>query len=318
MGSYIVRRVIQALVVLIIVSFLAFIVMRLMPGDPILIYMSAGDLDSFTPEQLNKMKAEFGLDKPLMAQYINWLLGVLQGDLGTSIFYHENVLKLILDRLPVTIHLGFLAWLLAESIGMLSGVTCALRRGRWLDTLVTMFANLGITIPVFWLGILMIYLFGLQFGWLPIQGYISPFEDFWLNTKQVIMPVICLSIFPLASTTRQTRSSMLEVTRQDYIRTAWAKGLAERPIIRRHALKNALIPVVTLVGMHVRMIFGGSVLVETVFNIPGMGRLLVSSVFSQEYVVVQSGILIIAIVVTIANIVVDLSYGWLDPRIRYG
>jgi peptide/nickel transport system permease protein len=199
----------------------------------------------------------------------------------------------------------------------MAGLTSALRRGSWLDTLVVSLANFGVSIPVFWLGILMVYLFSLYLGWLPVQGYTSPFKDFWLSTRQLIMPVICLCVGSLATNTRQTRSSMLEIIRQDYIRTAWSKGLKERIIVFRHVLKNGLIPVITLIGMQVSFIIGGSVLIETVFNIPGMGRLMIESVFSQDFPIVQGGCLVIATMVTSVNLFVDISYGWLDPRIRY-
>ena len=189
----------------------------------------------------------------------------------------------------------------------------AIRRGKWIDTVVTALAYLGVCIPIFWLGILMIYGFGLKLDWLPIAGYTSPFDDFWLSTKQLVMPVTCLSIFGLASIARQMRSSMLEVIRQDYIRTAWAKGLRERVIVMRHALKNSLIPIITLIGMGSHH-FGGSVMVETVFAIPGIGRLMVTSLFGHDYVVVQSGVLIIAIIIIFTNLIVDISYGWLDPQ----
>jgi peptide/nickel transport system permease protein len=164
----------------------------------------------------------------------------------------------------------------------------------------------------------MIYVFSLELGWLPVFGYTSPFKDFWLSTRQAIMPIICLAIFPISGAARQARSSMLEVIRQDYVRTAWSKGLTERSVVLRHALKNGLIPVVTLTGMLVRDVFGGQVLIETVFNIPGMGRLLVEAILRQDYAVVQGCVLIIGIVVLLANLIVDLAYGWLDPRIRYG
>jgi peptide/nickel transport system permease protein len=165
---------------------------------------------------------------------------------------------------------------------------------------------------------MMIYVFGLYLHWLPVQGYTSPFTDFWLNTRQIVMPVICLALFPIASNTRQTRSSMLEVMRQDYIRTAWAKGLRERLVIFKHALKNGLVPVITLKGMGIAGIFGGQVFVEQIFNIPGMGRLSVNAIFNQDYAVIQGVMLLIAGVMLLANLLVDLSYGWLDPRVRYG
>jgi peptide/nickel transport system permease protein len=187
-----------------------------------------------------------------------------------------------------------------------------------MDNVLTSLGNLGITIPVFWLGILLIYAFGLKLDWLPIFGYTSPFEDFALNTQQIIMPVFCLAIPSVASAVRMTRSSMLEVMRQDYVRTAWSKGLRERAVIMRHALKNGLIPVVTLKGVTLTVIVGGSVLVETVFSIPGMGRLAVEGLFSQDYAVVQGVILVIGTFVLAINLLIDLSYGWLDPRVRYG
>ena len=180
-----------------------------------------------------------------------------------------------------------------------------------------MFANLGITTPAFWLGILMIYLFALKLGWLPTQGYTPPFEDFWLSTRQLIMPVICLALAPVAGLTRQTRSTVLETIQQDYVRTAWSKGLTERVVVMRHIVKNAFIPIITMLGLQVAAIFGGSVLIETVFNVPGIGRLMVDAVFSQDYQIVQASALIAAIVVTLANLSVDIAYGWFDPRIRF-
>jgi peptide/nickel transport system permease protein len=229
----------------------------------------------------------------------------------------RDVTKLIVERLPITLHLVSMALVLSTVLGVSAGVVCAVRRGSVLDQTLTFLANIGISIPVFWLGILGVYLIGLRLDWLPVMGYTSPVQDFWLSTKQVIMPVICMSLGNLAVMTRQTRSSTLEVIRQDYIRTARAKGLMERVVISRHALKNALIPIVTLLGLSLPFLVSGSVLVETVFNIPGMGRLLVNSVFSKDFLLTQAGVLIVGGVVSLANLVVDISYGWLDPRIRY-
>jgi len=203
-----------------------------------------------------------------MVQYVTWMTGIFRGDLGKSIYYHEDVGALLRDRFPVTLHLGLSAYILSSIGGIVLGGLAAIRRGTWIDTLTTTLANIGITIPVFWLGYMMILLFGLKLGWLPIAGYTAPLEDFWLSTKQAIMPVICLAITGLAYIARQMRSSMLEVIRQDYIRTAWSKGLSERVVINKHALKNSLIPVITLLGIGVGMVFGGSVLVETVFAVP--------------------------------------------------
>jgi len=319
MTTYIIRRLMQALVVLILMTLLVFFIMRLLPGDPLLIYVAqSANIQAMSPEVLDAMRHEFGLDKPIMSQYANWITGIFRGDFGTSIFYHEKVGRLMLERFPITLHLGLLALVIGAVLGVLAGLLAAVRRGKWLDKIVTPLTYIGITIPVFWLGILLIYTFGLKLHWLPISGYTSPFDDFWLSTRQLVMPVICLAVFGLAANARQTRSSMLEVTRQDFIRTAWAKGLSERKIIIKHAMKNSLIPVITLMGIGVGIIFGGSVLVETVFAIPGVGRLLVSSIFGQDYVVVQAITFVVAVIVLIVNLMVDISYGWLDPRIRYG
>jgi peptide/nickel transport system permease protein len=223
---------------------------------------------------------------------------------------------LIATRLPITFHLGLVALILSTLISIPLGVISAVRRGGWIDAIISVSANLGMAIPIFWLGILGIYLFALNLGWLPVQEYTAPQENFWLNTRQIIMPAICLAVVPFASLTRQTRSSMLEVIRQDYIRTARSKGLKESAIISGHALKNAIIPVVTLLGLQIRNLVGGSALVEQVFNIPGMGRLMVASVFNKDFVVVQGAIMVIALVVALANLIVDISYGYFDPRIR--
>lgn len=307
----------QSLIVLILVTLMIFLAMRLLPGDPILMYMTQRDAEGSSQEQIDAMKKEFGLDKPLMVQYANWLSGAVRGDLGKSILNRSSVGAELKKRIPITFYLASLALLLSVALSIPAGIISAVRRGSWLDTAVTTLANIGITIPIFWLGILMIYVFGLYFRWLPVQGYTSPFTNFWLSVKQTVMPVTCLAVFSIASGMRQTRSSMLEVVRQDYIRTAWAKGLKERVIIMRHALKNALIPVVTLTGMTVRYLFGGAVLIETVFNIPGIGRMTVDAVLSQDYPIVQGTTLVTAITILLSNLIVDLSYGWFDPRIRY-
>jgi peptide/nickel transport system permease protein len=317
MVTYIVRRLIQAFIVVIVVSLLVFVVIRFLPGDPVLMYLSREEFTNLSLEEVEHVRHELGLDRSLLVQYFNWLSDLSQGHLGTSLFYREDVASLLAQRVPITLHLGILAFIISAIIGIAMGTISALRRGKAIDTLTTLLANIGITMPIFWLGILLIYLFGLKLQFLPIYGYTSPFTDFWLNTKQVILPVICLALFPLASSARQTRSSMLEVIRQDYIRTAWAKGLSERVIVMRHVLKNGLIPVITLKGMSLSHILGGSVLIETVFSIPGMGRLSVEAVFSQDYAIIQAVILLSAGMVVFANLLVDITYGWLDPRIRY-
>ena len=317
MTAFVIRRLIQGMFVLLMVSVLIFAVMRLLPGDPLKLYVAQNQLEKITPQEMEKLRHEFGLDKSVPLQYVFWIRGAISGDLGRSIFYSEKVSTLLGERLPVTFHIGACAFILSCVVGITAGVVCAVRRGKWLDTVVTILANLGITTPGFWFGILLIYVFGLKLRLLPVVGYTSPFDDFWLNTKQLIMPVICLSLAPIAVLARQTRSSMLEIVRQDFIRTAWSKGLNERVIVMRHVLKNGLIPVITLLGVQIRNVFGGSVLIETVFNIPGVGRLLVQAVFGQDYQVVQGGVLVLATVVMLSNLLVDVSYGWIDARIRY-
>jgi peptide/nickel transport system permease protein len=318
MGTYILRRVLQMILVLLVVSILVFSMVRFLPGDPILMYLTRQDMMEITQEQVEAIRHDLGLDRPIAVQYFTWLAKALSGDLGKSIIHQGRVIDDIKRRLPITLYIGGLAFCISIIIGLPIGVIAAVRRGTWLDNVLTSIGNLGITIPVFWLGILLIYLFGLKLHLLPIFGYTSPLKNFWLSTQQILMPVFCLSVPPIASAVRLTRSSMLEVLRQDYVRTAWAKGLREGVVITRHALKNGLIPVVALKGMTLASIVGGSVLIETVFSIPGMGRLAVEALFSQDYTVVQGVILVSGIVVVGMNLLIDLSYGWLDPRIRYG
>jgi peptide/nickel transport system permease protein len=317
MTTYIIRRLLQGILVLIIVSIFIFLVMRLLPGDPLMLYVAQSQIESISPEGMQALRVQFGLDKTLPMQYLSWIGGIFRGNLGYSILISEKVSTLMGDRLPVTLHLGILSMIFSAIVGTSFGVISALRRGKWIDSLLTILANLGITAPAFWVGIILLYVFALKLDWLPVYGYTSPFDDFWLSTRQIILPVFCLSVFSLASLARQARSSTLEIVRQDYIRTAWAKGLKERTIVIRHIVKNSLIPVVTMLGMQVGFIFGGSVIIETVFSIPGVGRLMRDAVFNQDYQVVQSGVLIISSIVVLANLLVDISYGWIDPRIRY-
>jgi len=253
----------------------------------------------------------------MYVQYADWISGVVQGDLGESIFLTTTVSEEMSSALPKTMFLGIVAWLIAVFIGVPFGIIAAVRRGRWIDTFVTFMANIGITAPVFWVGIMLIHIFAVTLGWLPVMGYTSIFSDPLMAVKKMIMPVFCLALFPMAGVSRQSRSSMLEVIRQDYIRTAWAKGLPELTITLKHALRNGIIPVVTLAGMQIRGIIGGSVLIESVFNIPGMGRLAVEGLQNQDYAIVQGVILLVATVTTMLNLIVDISYGYIDPRIRY-
>jgi len=301
----------------ILVSLIVFFAMRLLPGDPILLLVTSNQRGEYTQEQIEKLRHDYGLDRPIIVQYVDWAGGALHGDLGRSILNRQPVTQEIEKRFGISLHLALLSFVIGNLIGIPLGILAAVRRGTWIDNLVTVFSNLGITVPNFWLAMIFLYLFGLHFRLLPTMGYTSPFTDFWLNTKQLIMPIACLALFPLAGTARQARSSLLEVMHQDYIRTAWSKGLRERTIVLRHALRNGIIPVVTLAGMHLSIIIGGEAFIETVFNIPGMGRLLVTAVNNQDYPYVQGVVLLIAIIVVLVNLLVDLAYGWLDPRVRY-
>jgi peptide/nickel transport system permease protein len=304
-------------IVLFIVTALVFILMHLLPGDPILYYLTQDRFTQATPEELADLRHQFGVDRPIVVQYFDWLNDIFHGDLGRSVSRRVPVNELIKQALPISFYLGGLSFIISNAIAIPIGIISAARRGKWSDTILTVLANIGITAPTFWVGVILIYLFGITLGWLPTHGYTSPFEDFWRSTRQIIMPIICLSVFPLAGAVRQTRSAMLEVIHQDYIRTAWSKGLTERTVILKHAVKNGIIPVVTLVGMGIGSIVGGQVLVEQVFTIPGMGRLAVDALFARDYAVVQGIVLIIAVVVLLSNLAVDISYGWLDPRVRY-
>jgi peptide/nickel transport system permease protein len=299
------------------VSLIIFFAMRLLPGDPIYMIMSQGQIANASQAHIQAIREQFGLNKPILEQYIVWLGGIFHGDFGTSIIYRSSPLTILARTIPVTLNISIPAFIISLLIGLPAGIICALRRGTWIDTLVTVLANLGVTIPVFWLGTMLIYLFSLQLHWLPVEGYTPPLKDLGKNISQLIMPIFCQAIFPVSAIARQTRSSMLEVMRQDYVRTAWSKGLNERLVVMTHALKNSLIPVVILSGLFFSGILGGSVLIETVFNIRGAGLSTVNAVFAHDYPVVQAFTLIITVFTLSVNLIVDISYSWLDPRIRY-
>jgi peptide/nickel transport system permease protein len=317
MTAYIIRRLIQCAIVLLIVTVIIFITVRLLPGDPLLMLVSSTETEEFTMEQLEALRTKYGLNKSLIVQYFEWAGSIFRGDLGRSLVSKLPVHEEILRRIPITLHIGILSFIISIILGIPAGIICAVKRSTWIDNVVTTLANLGITVPNFWLGVLMIYLFALYLDWLPTMGYTSPFEDFWLSTRMLVMPVFCLMIGAVSMNTRQVRSAMLEVLHQDYIRTAWSKGLRFRVIILKHALRNAIVPIVTLLGLGVPLVLGGSVLIEQVFSIPGMGRLAVDAIMRQDYPYVQAISLFMAAAVVFANLAVDLAYGWIDPRVRY-
>jgi peptide/nickel transport system permease protein len=311
--GYIVRRLIQTVIVIILVSFISFLLVQFMPGDPAASMLGP----NATKAQVDALRLELGLDKPMMVQYFDWLNKVIHADLGTSLSLREPVASLFAQRLQITLYLSLISFILSTLLGVGFGIICAIRRGGFLDQFLSMSANIGIAIPIFWLGILGLYALGMKAHLVPFYGWVSPFDNFTKSISYTVLPVILLAVPGIAVMTRQTRSSMLEVTRQDYIRTAYSKGLRERTVVIRHALKNALIPIITLLGLQLRVLVGGSVLVEQVFSIPGMGRLLVSASQNKDFIVVQDGVLLVGIIVCLANLLVDVSYGWVDPRTRY-
>ncbi len=317
MTSYIIRRLIECVIVVLLVSIVTFLVIRLLPGNPLMIYAHSRNLTTLTEETQKELIENFGLDKPLFFQYTSWVGGIFHGDFGYSYFLNESVAGALKQRLPVTLYLGMLSFIVSGILGPALGTICAIRRGKWIDSFITAIANVGITAPTFWLGVLMIWIFALKLRWLPVLGYVSPLTDFWSSFKHIIMPVICLSLPAVAGLTRQTRSSILEVVRQEYVRTAWSKGLTERTVVFKHILKNGFIPIITVLGMFIGSILSGAVLVEVVFNINGLGQMMVNAVFSKDYVIVQAGTIIMAFAVVLANLLVDISYGWFDPRIRF-
>ena len=296
-----------------LVTIISFLLLQIVPGDPVIQILGA----KATPAQQEILRHELGLDRPVIVQYFNWIGGIAHGDFGKSIIYHEDVGRLLRDRFPITAYLSILALLLSTTIGIILGVVSAVKRGSLIDSFISLFANTAVAIPTFWLGIVGIYIFGLKLGWLPIEGWTSPFTDFVKSIRQMIMPLFAMTIPNIAVIVRQTRSSMLETIRQDYVRTAKSKGLRQRVVLYKHALRNALIPVVTLVGMALAFLLAGEVLVETVFNIPGVGRLLIRAALDKDYLIVQAGVLVIGTAVCLANLLVDIAYGWIDPRIRY-
>jgi peptide/nickel transport system permease protein len=307
------RRLLSAIPVLFIVSLISFGLMRLIPGDPAA--SIAGP--SATPAQIDQLRRDLGLDEPLLMQLLHYYQGLLQGDFGKSLLLGKGVLAATLERLPVTIGLSLYALVLTLLIGVTSGIIAALRQNTWIDQVAMMIAMLGISIPNFFLGLLMIIFFAVQLGWLPSGGYVPFSQDpiGWL--RSTTMPAISLALLQAGLLARITRSGMLEVLRQDYVRTARAKGLPERQVILKHALANALIPIVTVVGIIISLLLSGAVVTEALFSLPGMGQLLTQAVLSRDYPMVQGGLLLVTTFLVVVNILVDILYALIDPRVRY-
>ncbi len=307
------RRLLSAIPVLFIVSLISFGLMRLIPGDPAA--SIAGT--SATPAQIEQLRRDLGLDEPLLLQLLHYYQGLLQGDFGKSLLLGKGVLAATMERLPVTIGLSLYALVLTLLIGVASGIIAALRQNTWVDQVAMMIAMLGISIPNFFLGLLMIIFFAVQLGWLPSGGYVPFLQDpiGWL--RSTTMPAISLALLQAGLLARITRSGMLEVLRQDYVRTARAKGLPERQVILKHALANALIPIVTVVGIIISLLLSGAVVTEALFSLPGMGQLLTQAVLSRDYPMVQGGLLLVTTFLVLVNILVDVLYALIDPRVRY-
>jgi len=320
MTAYIIRRIFIGIIVLLIVTMMVFLVVRLLPGDPLVLFLG----QSFTQLQQRITEVEYqnllhqwGLDKPIYIQYIDWLNQILHGDLGKSIKVNVPISTLIAERMPRTIYIGFVTLAFSSIGGILAGIVCALRRGSWLDNTITTIANIGMVIPVFWLAVLLMWLFSYKLHWLPTSGWVNPFEDFPDHVKHMIMPFFAMAVGSVAGLARIVRSCMLEVLGADYIRTAWAKGLTERLIVVRHQMKNAMIPVVTMLGGSLAGILGGSIFIETVYAIPGIGLLTTRAIFDMDYQVIQASIMLFGFVIIFSNLFVDILWAWMDPRIRY-
>lgn len=314
MTKYIIRRIASIIIVMLLVGLVACFIVHFIPGD-IAIAMLGEDA---TPEQIAALRAELHLDRPVLLQYLYWLKDALHGNFGWSLKYQEEVGPLILSRARLTLYLGVIALVFSVILGIFLGTVCAVKRDKLADQLITVFANLGVSAPVFWIAIILVYVLSFKMGIFPISGYQPLSRGFVRHFRSIVLPIFILLLRPTATLVRQTRSAMLEAINQDYALTARSKGLKQGEILFKHVLKNAMIPIVTQIGLQVRNVIGGSVLVETVFNLPGMGRLAISSVLDKDIYVVQAVIVLIAMIVSLASLFVDISYGYFNPRVRIG
>ena len=313
MLTYLVRRIATIAPTLVFVSMLIFGLQQLLPGDPAMI-LAGEERD---PSVIAHLRETLHLDKPLPLRYLYWVRGVLHGDLGESLRTQQPVLQLILEKLPVTLELGAFAIVIALLIGIPAGVISAVKRGSAWDYGANIVALWGLSTPNFWLGIMLILLFSVTLGWLPASGYVSPFEDWRENIASMIMPAFVLGNAIAAVLMRHTRSAMLQVLSSDYVRTARAKGVPERSMVLKHALRNGLIPIITLGALELGTLLSGAVLTEQVFTIPGFGKLIVDAVFNRDYAVVQGVVMFTATAYIVLNLVADIAYAVVNPRIRY-
>jgi peptide/nickel transport system permease protein len=312
MGAFLLRRTGQSLVTLLLATIVVFFGIRALPGDPALA-LAGEERD---PAALAEVRAQYGLDQPILVQYWRWLTEMASGNLGESLRTGISVAETIRTRIPVTLELALLSLLVAILLGVGSGVLAAVRRGSWVEWLANMAALLGLSVPSFWLGIMLILVFAIILGWLPASGYVSPLTDPVGNLQRMVLPSLVLGTQFAAILTRQTRSAMLESLGADYVRTARAKGLSERQVVLGHALRNSWITVLTLLGLRLGLLISGAVITEQVFVIPGFGRLIVEAVFTRDYPIIQGVAMVSAVAYILANLGVDLLYSVANPRIR--
>jgi len=315
MHRYILRRLILNIPVILAVTLAVFLSMRMIPGDILMSLLA--DTGRLPEQDMARMRQQLGIDRPIHEQYFTWMSGLARGDMGKSLWTQNPVRDELGKRLPVTAELAVLALVFALILAIPIGVISATRQDTWADYVGRLFAIGGLSMPDFWLATITVVFLAIWFKWMPPLGFVPLFEDPLKNLQQVIFPAVILGVRLSATTMRMTRSTMLEVLRQDYIRTAWSKGLRERMVIYRHALKNALIPVITIVGGQLSGLLGGTVIMEQVFVLNGVGRLTLDSIIKRDYTQVQGNILFMALVIVTMNLIVDITYAWLDPRIRY-
>jgi peptide/nickel transport system permease protein len=313
MTLYVVRRFLGIVPVLVLVALGSFLLVHLVPGDPAMVMLGS----DATPQQIQSLRTQMGLDRSLPEQFVLWLREILRGNLGESFFLGRPVTQALMERLPATLQLALLSLLFSLLLGIPAGILAAVRQNTWWDQVVMAIAIGGISIPSFWLGLALILVFSVQFGWLPSGGYAPLWEEFGRGLRTLILPAVSLGLMQAALIARMTRSSMLEVLRQDYVRTAKAKGLDWWRVTLRHALKNAMIPVITTVGTAFGVLLGGAVIVEIVFTYPGLGRLVVLAVQRRDYPLVQGALLLTSLMYVLVNLAVDLLYSVFDPRIEY-
>jgi len=313
MLGYLGKRLFATIPVMGVVAIFVFSMLRLTPGDPASIIAGA----AATSQEIVEIRARLGLDRPIIAQFFVWIGNMFSGDFGESFFFKKQVADLIADRIEPTLALALTTMLLSIAIAVPMGVVAAYKQGTWIDRLVMGFSVLGFSVPVFVIGYVLIFVFAIELNWLPVQGYQPLAEGFWGFLERLILPSLTLSVIYVALIARITRTSVLEVLGEDYIRTAHAKGLTNYAVLMRHALRNAAVPIVTVIGLGIALLIGGVVVTESVFSIPGLGRLTVDAVLARDYPTVQAVILLFSAVYVLLNLAVDILYTFLDPRIRY-